>query len=230
MRQPRHLTAVCYEQLSGVPCTRGPYNPRRGLRARAPAPPSSPPSAAEQLSGVSLTSAVHPTREGGCAPMHQPRHLPAICYRAAVQSVIHARSVKPAKGAACPCAGPAIFPPSAAEQLSGVSLTSAVHPTNHHNHHQRTAAPNSPLAAVLRAAHARSVRSVNGAERRRTAPVIFDLTVPPSATEPLSRVPLTRGFRQPTHSLCAGCCYLCDSAGHEPSPSDAPPFQAPPSI
>jgi hypothetical protein len=179
---------------------------------------------------VSLTSAVHPTREGGCAPMHQPRHLPAICYRAAVQSLIHARSVKPAKGAACPCAGPVIFPPSAAEQLSGVSLTSAVHPTNHHNHHQRTPAPNSPLAAVLRAAHARSVRSVNGAEHRRTAPVIFDLTVPPSATEPLSRVPLTRGFRQPTHSLCAGCCYLCDSAGHEPSPSDAPPFQAPPSI
>jgi hypothetical protein len=117
------------EQLSGVPPTRrlstgsrpakgGMHWPRHLPRRLLPC--------TEQLSGVSLTSAVRPTREGGCAPMRQPRHLTAVSpvyCQAAARRAMHAQPVRPAKGAAHPCASPAIFPPSATEQLSRVSFT-----------------------------------------------------------------------------------------------------------
>ena len=113
---PSHPSAT--EQLSGVPCTRSSSEPRRGLRTHAPAPPSSRHllSSSCQACYSAVWHAVRPTREGGCAPMRQPRHLTAICYRAAVRHATQLsgmRSVRPVKGAAHPCASPAILPPSA---------------------------------------------------------------------------------------------------------------------
>jgi hypothetical protein len=85
---PSHPSAA--KQLPGVPCTRSPSDPRRGLRTHALAPPSSrhllPSSCPECHS-----RAVRKTREGGCVPVRRPRHLPAVCCRAAVWRVTHER-------------------------------------------------------------------------------------------------------------------------------------------